>query len=162
MVIKKPETPCSANNFSIQVVDWQNYQETLRSIRTRVFIEEQNVPVELEWDGLDEQAVHILALMTESQQTTATGCARILFSGQQAHIGRMAVLSHCRGQGIGSQMLQACIAHCRHNHMEKIILNAQVYVLSFYLKAGFSISSDEFSDAGIAHREMTLNLDPIL
>ncbi|WP_198264840.1 GNAT family N-acetyltransferase [sulfur-oxidizing endosymbiont of Gigantopelta aegis] len=143
--------------ISITPVNWQSHQEQLQHIRETVFIQEQKVPVKLEWDGLDEQALHIIAIEENNQQ--AIGSARILFTDSHAHIGRMAVLSDWRGQGIGSQILQCCIEQCRKKQVQKIILNAQVYVMEFYTQADFKITSDEFLDAGIAHREMTLALN---
>ncbi len=157
-------------SLKISVVDWAQSSRTLRQIRTRVFIEEQHVPEALEWDGLDTTALHLLAQIHTpkttdehqtnhiARQTEAVGTARIIITNDIAHIGRMAVLPHWRGKGIGYKILQRAILECQQRSVKKIILNAQTYVLNFYQKAGFKISSDEFIDAGIMHKEMTLLL----
>ena len=157
-------------SLEISIVDWAQSSRTLRQIRIRVFIEEQHVPEALEWDGLDETALHLLAQIQApkttdehqashiARQTEAVGTARIIINNNIAHIGRMAVLPHWRGKGIGHKILLKAILECQQRSVKKIILNAQTYVLNFYQKAGFKISSDEFIDAGIMHKEMTLLL----
>ncbi len=148
-------------NILVKLTTWQRSEKPLKEIRERVFLQEQNVPIELEWDELDEQAYHILAeAIPEHMQAKklAIGTARIIINNKQAHIGRMAVLADWRGQGTGSKMLQYCIDECIKKQVEVIILNAQLYVTKFYQKAGFKITSEEFLDAGIAHKQMTLTL----
>ncbi len=148
-------------NISVTIVSWQSKNKQLKQIRENVFIKEQKVPVELEWDGLDEQATHVLAeLLSDQSQTEklAIGTARIIIKNKQAHIGRMAVLTDWRAQGIGSNILQYCINHCRKNNIEQIVINAQVYVTKFYQQAGFKTTGKTFSDAGIAHKQMTMTL----
>ena len=114
-------TPNSPAKFSVDSVNWQTHQQALKQLRERVFIQEQNVPVKLEWDGLDAQAIHILAIDNDKQ---AIGTARILLSEKHAHIGRMAVLPEWRRQGVGSAILACCLEQCRKYQQEKIILNA--------------------------------------
>jgi len=157
MAIKK-------TNYSLQTTNWQSHCASLKLIRQQVFIEEQNVPVELEWDGLDEKACHILAQVIVAGKKLAIGTARITLNNtedpvKKAHIGRMAVLAAWRGQGIGSDILHACIDECRKLKVKKIVLNAQVDVIPFYQKAGFEISSKEFLDANIPHKQMTRLLE---
>ena len=153
--------------YSIRLTNWQSHKKQLKKIREAVFIQEQNVPAELEWDGLDEEACHVLAEVhlnnTEvKDKKLAIGTARIIINNKQAYIGRMAVLPEWRAQGVGTKILQCCIDSCNkaadNNNIEKIVLNAQVYVTEFYQKAGFKITSGEFLDAGIPHRQMTLFL----
>lgn len=148
---------------AVKITDWHSHKKQLKEIREIVFIQEQSVPAVLEWDGLDEKAYHVIAeVENESGEKLAIGTARIIIKNMQAHIGRMAVLSKWRGQGVGSQILQCCIDECNNicqkDELEKIVLNAQVYVIEFYQKAGFEISSDEFLDAGIPHKQMILFL----
>ena len=160
-----------SSKYHYQVVSWQTHKKQLKKIREQVFIQEQNVPVELEWDGLDNEAIHVLAEVqfqiqpndTENnKEKLAIGTARIIINNKQAHIGRMAVLPEWRGLGVGTKILQNCIDLCKKQTGDKAIetinLNAQVYVTQFYQKAGFSISSDEFLDAGIPHKKMLMNL----
>lgn len=110
------------------------------------------MPEALEWDGLDAEAVHLLAY---SPTDIAVGCARILAGG---HIGRMAVIANWRNQGIGWALLQAAIASCRTRGWQQISLSAQTRAIGFYERAGFALCSDEYLDAGIPHRDMKLSL----
>ncbi len=144
----------------IKITTWQNNKKQLKEIRDIVFIQEQGVPDELEWDGLDDKATHVIAEVENvSGKKLAIGTARIIINNKQAHIGRMAVLQEWRAQGIGSKILHCCIDKCNQaGHVDKIVLNAQMYVTEFYQKAGFKASSEEFLDAGIPHKQMTLFL----
>jgi len=146
----------SDTNYYFQITNWKKSKSLLQTIREKVFIEEQQVPVELEWDEFDESARHVLAEVLLEGEKLAIGTARIIINNKQAHIGRMAVLALWRGHGIGTKILQTCIDDCRKQGVTQIILNAQVYVIPFYQKAGFEISSEQFLDAGIPHKEMTL------
>ena len=128
--------------------DWKN----LLAVRTEVFVVEQGVPVDLEIDGPDQFATHVLA-RSQSGQTVATG--RLLDNG---HIGRMAVLAHWRHRGIGSAILQRLIdLACARGH-DRVFLNAQCCAVSFYERVGFVPEGGIFLDAGISHRHMYLNL----
>ncbi len=120
-------------------------------VRQQVFIEEQAVAVELEWDGLDDNASHWLALNDEF----VIGTARLLASGQ---LGRMAVLPAYRQQGIGRRLLDAIIEHGRQQQLFEIHCHAQLQAMPFYYKAGFTAEGSEFLDAGIAHFSMRLRL----
>jgi len=137
--------------FSIRGVDWPSAQVALHEIRQRVFIEEQHVSAELEWDGLDENALHLLAV---DESNKPIGCVRILAMGI---IGRMAVLKEWRRQGVGKALLDGAIATCRKHGWKNITLSAQTHAISFYERAGFFVCSDEYLDAGIPHRDMRLN-----
>ena len=134
-------------------VRWQDKEIELRKIRHQVFIVEQNVPSALEWDGLDEDAIHLLALDPAGE---AVGCTRLLAGGK---LGRMAVLADWRGKGVGESLLQAAIAACRQHGWPNISLCAQTHAMSFYQRAGFVVCSEEYLDAGIAHRDMKLRLN---
>lgn len=141
-----------SNELSIVKVDWLKYQSALQSIRESVFIEEQGVPTELEWDGQDEQAEHWLAV-TEQDQAIAT--LRILSDG---HIGRVAVLKAYRNQGVGTQLLSHIIDHYRNQQWRELFLYSQCDAQNFYSKLGFNCRGPEFMDAGIPHICMRLTL----
>ncbi len=131
---------------------WQDAERALRHIRETAFMQEQSVPAELEWDGEDEGAIHLLALDADN---TPIGCARILRDG---HIGRMAVLIQWRKQGIGSELLQRAVAVVQELGCGEAFLDAQCDAIPFYEKQGFTAEGDEFIDAGIPHRHMRLTL----
>ena len=135
------------HNLQLLDCSWQQKKTALSLVRRNVFIEEQQVPEELEWDEFDNLSHHILALI--DHQPVATG--RIKADGQ---IGRMAVLKEFRQQGIGSLILNALIDYARQQQYKNIYLHAQLSAIDFYTKHGFTICSDEFMDAGIPHKTM--------
>lgn len=131
--------------------DWTTDRPAIEAIRHRVFMQEQRVPAKLEWDGLDSSAVHVLG----SLGGEIAGTGRLLSGGR---IGRLAVLPHARGHGLGSALL-ALLADCAiAAGCERICLNAQTHVLAFYEQHGFIVSGPVFEDAGIPHRLMCRDL----
>lgn len=141
--------------MSIQysMVTWQTHQSALMYVRELVFINEQNVPKEIELDEYDANCVHIIAIDSNHPEYPAIATARLLAGG---HIGRMCVLKQYRNQSIGSQMLKQLIDYAKSKDFKSIQLNAQVSAIEFYQKHGFSINSEVFLEAGIEHRAMIL------
>ncbi len=138
--------------YSIRIASWQDEASILRIIRTAVFIHEQQIPEDLEWDKFDLISMHVLALNSDGQPI---GTARFLPDG---HVGRMAVLKEWRGKGLGSAMLLRILEELRSQHMQKAILNAQTTAVKFYEKFGFQVSGKEFMEVGIPHVRMILLL----
>lgn len=135
-------------NFEIRLGTWTELRAFAQSIRHKVFIVEQNVPVELEWDDMDAICVHAVAFDASGQ---AVGTGRLLPDG---HIGRMAVLPAARGTGVGSTILLALMRQAEQRGDQSVLLNAQTYAQAFYRKHGFVAYGDEFMDAGIPHVQM--------
>lgn len=127
--------------------DWNSHIEQLKKIRDVVFIKEQNVPAELEWDEFDPQSTHFLAL--HSNQAIAT--ARLKPDGQ---IGRMAVIKDYRNKGIGSQLLTNVLCEAGTRGYSMIYLHAQKNSIYFYEKFNFIRNGGGFMDAGIPHQAM--------
>lgn len=134
--------------FHIEAVSWASHQQALQAIRTTVFIEEQKVPVELEWDEHDRSAYHVVAVTNNGDYV---GTARLLENG---HIGRMAVLKTHREQGIASAMLHCLLVEAKTRGLEQVFLYAQISAVGFYQKQGFSAYGEQFIDAGIPHIPM--------
>ncbi|NND59877.1 MAG: GNAT family N-acetyltransferase [Gammaproteobacteria bacterium] len=135
-------------SFDIRLADWDRDRERIRSIRETVFVVEQKVDPELEWDGEDESSLHVLAAPS-GEAPVATG--RLQPDGK---IGRMAVLEQWRGQGLGKLLLKHLVqaaADAGHDH---VYLHAQSHALPFYAAAGFVADGPEFDEAGIPHRLM--------
>ncbi len=132
----------------IKTVDFNNSFSEIEAIRSSVFIKEQHVPVELEWDEFDNDSTHILAYYDNK----AVGTARLLNDG---HIGRMAVLKAYRNRNIGGNMLKYILKLAKTKSNHKIELSAQEHAIDFYKKYGFSVTSDVYLDAGIPHYNMT-------
>ena len=137
---------------AVQIVSWEEAATALRVVRTAVFIREQQVPEELEWDQFDAISVHALA-MNDAEQPVGT--ARLLPDG---HIGRMAVLKEWRGQGLGSALLTKLLQVLVKRHQFQVQLHAQTSAIPFYKKFGFEIAGEEFIEAGIPHVKMTLSI----
>lgn len=136
----------------VLVVKWNDYLETLRAIRETVFIQEQNVPVELEWDEYDETSWHALVYNAADEPV---GTARLLLDG---HIGRMAVLKEWRRKGFGSALLIRLLEEARKHGLSSVKLNAQVSAAQFYQKFGFVKIGETFVEAGIPHIAMVMKL----
>ena len=139
-------------SFRIITGDWESVREDAQRVRIEVFVIEQNVPIELEWDEGDEVSTHAIAY-DEEGQPVATG--RLLPDG---HIGRMAVVKPLRGCGLGREVLQALLQQARDEGHKDLLLHAQTHALSFYAKQGFIAEGEEFLEADIPHRLMRLTL----
>jgi len=143
---------CMSAAFRIRRADWQRDQAALAHVREIVFVHEQGVPLALEWDGIDPQCQHVLA---EDERGMAVGTGRLLPDG---HIGRMAVLQSWRQRGVGSALLRELMAMAAERGLSEVVLNAQTQALGFYARHGFSVDSEAFLDAGIAHQRMRRSL----
>jgi len=124
-------------------------------IRRRVFIEEQQVPEEIEMDDDDAHAFHALAILDGNP----VGCGRFVAHGDdEVKIGRMAVLKNLRTGGIGRQILVYLMRIARERGYRHAVLHAQRTAEDFYLKNGYAPVGDVFEEAGIAHRKMVREL----
>lgn len=136
----------------IKQISWQEGESHLRQVRTVVFIDEQLVTPEFEWDDIDSTAIHLLAM----HNNQAIGCLRII---EGKKIGRMAILKPWRGKGVGNRLLKEAIRICRLKGSKQIVLSAQTHAIHFYQQAGFEITSSEYTDVHIPHVDMRLKLD---
>lgn len=132
-------------NYRLTLGDWESQKADARTLRYEVFVIEQNVPVELEWDDMDAVCVHAV-IYDDAHQAVATG--RLLPDG---HIGRMAVRKSVRGNGLGSLVLKALMDEAQKRGDRYVMLNAQTHAEPFYRRFGFVRDGDEFMEAGIAH-----------
>jgi predicted GNAT family N-acyltransferase len=123
----------------------------LQQLRRQVFINEQAVTEEDEWDASDPVSVYVLA--TRNREPVGTG--RLTPDGK---IGRLAVLSEFRGRGVGGRILQMLIQEAYHRGLVQVTLHAQLHAQSFYEKHGFRAEGAAFDEAGIAHRRMRRTL----
>lgn len=136
----------------VQLGTWSELAEPARALRTAVFVEEQEIPAELEWDAADDSAVHAVA-RNRFDQPVATG--RLLQPAPGiGQIGRMAVHRSVRGGGVGRQVLQALVEAARARGDREVLLHAQTSALPFYARAGFAVRGEPFEEAGIPHVEM--------
>jgi len=138
--------------LQVRTGSWAELGEAARRIRTEVFVNEQRIPVELEWDEADEGAVHAVAV-NRLGQPVATG--RLLpATGGVAQIGRMAVHQVLRGCGFGEQVLRALAAQAERRGDRAIELHAQRTARDFYARLGFAAEGEPYEEAGIPHITM--------
>jgi predicted GNAT family N-acyltransferase len=138
-------------NFNIHIVTWASHEPQLRAVRTPVFVKEQLVTPEFEWDDIDATAVHLLA----TQNNEPIACLRII---DYHKIGRMAVLKQYRGNGLGAALLLEAVAICKQHGSQQVALSAQTHAITFYEKAGFKQVSGVYCDVDIPHVDMLLDL----
>ena len=141
-------------NISIQITDWDEAKNQVMPIRHEVFVSEQKVPEELEWDELDQDALH--TIVKKDQQVIGT--ARLIIDKTIARIGRMAIQKEHREQGVGQKLLSALTQTAKEKGAQECILHAQTHAIAFYAKAAFEPNGPIFDEAGIPHVEMRLIL----
>ena len=140
--------------FTVRIMVWREALPLARPVREKVFVEEQKVPRELEWDEWDESSDHAVAFDAGGEPI---GTARLLPDGR---IGRMAVLADWRGKGVGAALLRAMVDRARDRFIARAVLHAQVQAAGFYRRFGFIERGGPFQEAGIPHVEMALELFP--
>jgi YbgC/YbaW family acyl-CoA thioester hydrolase len=139
----------------VRLGTWAGLKADAQPLRTAVFVEEQKVPAELEYDEADATAVHAVAY-NRFEQALATG--RLLDHALGVgRIGRMAVDASMRSNGVGRQVLDALVSAAESRY-DSVVLHAQTAAADFYRRAGFVAQGAVFEEAGIAHIEMVKRL----
>ncbi|AUY52145.1 GNAT family N-acetyltransferase [Streptomyces sp. CB01881] len=134
----------------------------VHGVRREVFIVEQGIAEEEEWDDLDPTSEHLLAVGPAGEPL---GTARLIH-GEQALkltggiegrvlLGRLAVVKAARGTGLGADLVRAVEAAGRDRGAREVELHAQVQALGFYERLGYAAEGPVYDDAGIPHRTMT-------
>lgn len=151
----------AAEAYEIREVRGHEDRDACFAVRREVFVGEQNVPAEIEYDAYDETAVHVLAVRADG---LPLGTGRLLFgadalgkTGGDASVGslgRLAVSKAARGLGIGAALVRAIEDAARERGLSAVDLHAQTHALGFYERLGYAAYGPEFPDAGIAHRAM--------
>jgi YbgC/YbaW family acyl-CoA thioester hydrolase len=141
-----------ASMVDVRVGPWGELEAAARPVRAEVFVTEQKIPAEMEWDDADADAVHAVAY---NRLGRALGTGRMLeHVPGVAKIGRMAVAASSRHAGVGRAVLDALLAAARAKGYRQAVLHAQLGAAPFYERAGFVRRGPEFDEAGIAHVEM--------
>ena len=133
--------------------DWSEQGGFASEVRTAVFVREQGIPADVEWDEWDARSLHCVVF--DGERPVGTG--RLLPDG---HVGRMAVLQDCRRRGVGDRILRALIEAARARGDTRIELSSQSYVVDFYRRHGFVTVGPAYDEVGIAHQKMALDLPP--
>lgn len=141
-------------HLSFKIAENVDDKDICFKLRESVFIQEQNVPVDMERDEDDERATHFILF----NDCTPIGVGRIVDNKSTAIVGRVGILSEFRGKGAGLFLMMEIIGYCKQQGFQKIILGAQEHALGFYEKLGFKICSDKYMDANIPHFKMQLEI----
>lgn len=155
----KPGQDEDQHNFTVTEAPWEQSRAAIQLIRNAVFVDEQHIPVELEWDGSDRNCIHVLAF---DEQDNAIGTGRIQIHPDNTsdgcnsvgHIGRIAVLKDWRGFGVGGALLAQLVGIARTQHLGSVYLNAQKHLQSYYERHEFEREGGVFNEAGIPHVRM--------
>ena len=141
---------------TVRTGSWDDLGEDAREMRLRVFVGEQKIPVEEEWDEADAVCVHAVAY---NRLGMAVGTGRLLpAEGESGRIGRMAVHEALRGSGVGRLILQRLMDAARERGDREIVLHAQRSAQAFYEGMGFAVLGDPFDEVGIPHVTMECQL----
>ncbi len=139
--------------MDVVVVHWERDAADVKAVRRAVFVEEQQISEQLEWDGKDAQCEHVLVRASDGR-AIATG--RLQGDGR---IGRMAVLKAWRGRGVGGAILTALVDRARALGYPRVYVSAQQHAVPFYEAHAFASEGPVYEEAGIPHRRMNLALE---
>lgn len=143
------------SQITLKIVQYTDNSSEINTIRIQVFQIEQGVDPELEFDGKDETAEHLLAYLDNQ----SVGTARIRYlSPKTAKIERLAVLSTARGLGIGKKLMEKAVEVAAQNDVEEVMIHAQEYVKNLHQQVGFEQVGERFDEAGIPHIKMIKRL----
>jgi predicted GNAT family N-acyltransferase len=141
--------------LQVKIAETAEDKEIAFSIRKKVFVEEQGIPVHIELDDYDASATHFIIF----DQNTPIAAARLrLTDAFTGKVERVCVLPEHRGKHFGVYVMKAIEDYAKTISLHTLKLNAQTYAIPFYEKLNFEITSPEFNDAGIPHRAMEKQL----
>ncbi|WP_236240994.1 GNAT family N-acetyltransferase [Streptomyces sp. CC228A] len=152
--------------FAVRIADDEADRKAAFAVRREVFVVEQGVPEDLEYDAYDATAVHVLAV--RGHDGTALGTGRLLHGPDAAgrtggaagvgSLGRLAVTRAARGLGVGAALVRGIEDAARARGLTAVDLHAQTHALRFYERLGYVAYGGEFLDAGMPHRAMRRTL----
>lgn len=157
----------STHAYEVRVAEESADREACFAVRKEVFVREQGVPEDIEYDAYDETAVHVLAVRADG---VPLGTGRLLHGEAAAaktggdltvgSLGRLAVAQQARGLGIGVALVRAIEDVARARGLAAVDLHAQTHALGFYERLGYEAYGPEYLEAGIPHRAMRRVLRP--
>ena len=140
------------NSLEIRLIQNKEEYNEILDVRNIVFIREQNVPSQTEFDGLDKESTHVIVKF----KNKTIGCARIRSFDGKMKLERIAILKEYRDKGFGKRLMEYLILYCKQRNATEIVMHAQYYLKSFYEGFGFKTRGEAFIEAGIKHIEMYL------
>jgi len=141
------------NTMHISITSFLEEEQAIRHVRDSVFVKEQGVPNEDEYDDKDNVCVHAIAW----DEGRPVGTGRLSRDGR---IGRIAVLKQVRGKGLAKAIILALEQHARKCGLRQLWAHAQVQALGFYEKVGYRADGDEFMEDGIPHKRIQKSIQP--
>ncbi|MGW1723721.1 GNAT family N-acetyltransferase [Streptomyces sp. NPDC002306] len=151
----------SVVSYDVRVAEESADREACFTVRKEVFVVEQGVPEDIEYDAYDAVALHVLAIGDDG---VPLGTGRLLFGEEAAaktggdlsvgSLGRLAVARAARGLGVGAALVRGIEEAARARGLAAVDLHAQTHALGFYERLGYVAYGPEFPDAGIPHRAM--------
>ncbi|MFF0018338.1 GNAT family N-acetyltransferase [Streptomyces sp. NPDC005374] len=151
----------STRAYTVRVAEDPADREACFAVRKEVFVGEQGVPEDLEYDAYDAVAVHVLAVREDGEPI---GAGRLLYGEAAAgktggdltvgSLGRLAVTQAARGLGVGAALVRAVEDAARARGLAAVDLHAQTHALGFYERLGYVAYGPEYPEAGIPHRAM--------
>ncbi|MFI1208080.1 GNAT family N-acetyltransferase [Streptomyces sp. NPDC020802] len=155
----------TSSPYVVRVAEDPADREACFAVRKEVFVVEQRVPADLEYDSYDADAVHVLAVREDGMPL---GAGRLLYGVGAAaktggetgvgSLGRLAVVQAARGLGVGAAVVKGIEEAARARGLTAVDLHAQTHALGFYERLGFVAYGPEFPDAGMPHRAMRRTL----
>jgi len=142
----------AAPDVELRPATWAADRAAIESVRRAVFVEEQRIPEDEEWDDVDPVARHVI-VVTKCRESVGTG--RLEPGGK---IGRIAVLPQHRGAGIGRRIMLHLVNHATESGFARVYLHAQTAAAGFYARLGFRAEGPVFDECGIPHLRMTLGI----
>lgn len=146
-----PQTPVLIADYRIVLGRWATHVQGASAVRERVFIQEQGIAAELEWDTWDVSALHVLAL---DAQGKPIGTGRLLTEGEAGRIGRLAVLPEWRGKGVGQALLRRLLEAGQKHGLPRAFLHARQAAAGFYEASGFVQQGGAYLETGSPHVTM--------
>ncbi|MER5909469.1 GNAT family N-acetyltransferase [Streptomyces sp. NPDC001982] len=148
--------------YEVRVAEDPADREACFAVRKEVFVVEQGVPQDLEYDAYDATAVHVLAIRADG---VPLGTGRLLYGAEAAaektggdlsvgSLGRLAVAREARGLGVGVALVRAIEEAARARGLAAVDLHAQTHALGFYERLGYEAYGPEYLEAGIPHQAM--------
>lgn len=141
------------------IVRTQIQREDAYNVRKEVFVKEQEVPLDIEIDELEDEAIHFV-IYNDNNEPQAAARLRII-EDQKAKLERICVLKKARSFGLGHQLLEALETEAMAKGAKVAVMHAQVQAMPFYEKKGYQAVSEPFEEAGITHVKMTKSLSTI-
>lgn len=141
--------------MTVTIIDSDKTLQTAFDIRKQVFVEEQHVPMEIEIDEYEDEAIHFICSNGEKY----VGASRLRFVDDYGKLERICVLQEARGKHFGKDLIAAMEEEIIRQNIKEVRLHAQTRAVSLYESVGYEVVSDEFMDANIPHVEMMKKLD---